>query len=117
MLHRANRTFASEFGVTRTGRIASGISESFQSLSTLWSGSVPLAASAVLEDVSIENLGDTTLYLVSLPPEIATPTDADRVSLAAGQTKAFERIIAGKFYVKSDDIDGDNQFEIKGEPA
>lgn len=100
---------------TRTARVDSGITASWQNLVTLF-GSSFVGKNASYDDVLLENTGDTDLRVASLTSGVAA-TDADGKTLAAGDVLFFGTLTLASTWVKTTNASGTNVLEFTGEPA
>lgn len=70
------------------------------------------------EDVHIENVGDVTIYVASMPDSTSTPTDKDMVQILVNKTEYLGKINTNCCYILSSFSGGESPaFKIIAEPA
>jgi hypothetical protein len=102
---------------TRTARVASGITESGQTLFALLTAAGAEAASVLFFTLmEFENLGDVSLMVATTNWDNTAPSEADYRTIASGDNKILKNIATKRFYIKTEDVDAaSNAFEINGD--
>ena len=100
---------------TRTATVSSGITEDFQTVSSLIDDGTYTGDSFNYEDILFENTGDKNLIFASMANG-DTPTDATGKTLAPGDILPLRRANLSLTHVKTADDSGTNAFEFVGTP-
>jgi ferredoxin-NADP reductase len=102
-----------------TATVTTLFTEAYQDLTALLAGTNAVKYLA-FRDCRIENLGDVSLYIVILSDDTETVSDANRITLGAGQSKTFSGIDPSRFFMRTEDDSGgvgSNRLEFEGQPV